>query len=212
VRAIVVPNSLDENAIRPATASVEPVVGFIGTYSYTPNLQAALFLGEQVFPVVLKQFPQAVLRLAGAHMPNEAAARLRAVRNVEALGQVPDSGQFMDECAVLALPVFIRGGVPLKVIEAMARGKAIVASPELVDGLTVVDEKDLLIRNSPETFAAAIVSLLASVKLREQLGSAARTTFLRDFSLSGAEAVLRRDSVLMRRSASSVSNSVSIAK
>jgi glycosyltransferase involved in cell wall biosynthesis len=102
--------------------------------------------------------------------------------------------------------------VPLKVIEAMARGKAIVASPELVDGLTVVDEKDLLIRNSPETFAAAIVSLLASVKLREQLGSAARTTFLRDFSLSGAEAVLRRDSVLMRRSASSVSNSVSIAK
>ena len=47
----------------------------------------------------------------------------------------------MDECAVLALPVFMRGGVPLKLIEAMARGKAIVASPELIGGVTSRTER-----------------------------------------------------------------------
>jgi len=196
VRVLVVPNSLDENATRPAPAVKEPVVGFIGTYSYTPNLQAALFLAEQVFPYVLDQCPSAILRIAGANMPSEAAAKLHSLKNVDLLGQVADAGRFMDDCAVLALPVFIRGGVPLKAIEAMARGKAIVASPELIDGLAIADGKDMLVRTAPDSFAAAIVSLLRDASLREQLGVHARAVFVRDFSISSAEAILRRDSVL----------------
>lgn len=202
VRVLVVPNSLDENAIQPATAAKEPVVGFIGTYSFTPNLHAALFLAEQVFPRVLERCPNAILRIAGAGMPTEAAAKLNTLKNVEVLGQVADSGRFMDDCAVLALPVFIRGGVPLKVIEAMARGKAIVASPEIVDGLVIADNKDMLVRSAPDRFAAAVVSLLCDASLREQIGVHARATFVRDFSISSAEAVLRRDSVLIRHAAS----------
>lgn len=196
VRVVVVPNSLDENVILPAPACREPIVGFIGTYSYTPNLQAAQFLAEQVFPRVLDQCPNAILRIAGANMPSDAASKLHTLKNVEVLGQVADSGRFMDECAVLALPVFIRGGVPLKVIEAMARGKAVVASPELVDGLAIADGKDMLVRTAPDSFAAAIVSLLRDASLREQLGVHARAAFVRDFSISSAEAILRRDSVL----------------
>jgi glycosyltransferase involved in cell wall biosynthesis len=193
---IVVPNSLDENVIRPAPASGEPIVGFIGTYSYTPNLQAALFLAEQVFPRVLDQYPNAILRLAGANMPDDVEAKLRSSKNVEMLGPVADSGRFMNDCAVLALPVFIRGGVPLKIIEAMARGKAVVASRELVDGLAIADGKDMLVRSAPDEFAAAIVSLLGNAPLRDQLGVNARATFVRDFSISSAENTLRLNSVL----------------
>jgi len=196
---IVVPNSLDENSIWPASAGGEPVVGFIGTYSYTPNLQAALFLAEQVFPRVLDQCPNAILRLAGADMPDDTASKLRSLENVELLGPVADSGRFMNDCIVLALPVFIRGGVPLKVIEAMARGKAVVASPELVDGLAIADGKDMLVRSTPTDFATAIVSLLENAPLREQLGVHARDTFVRDFSISSAENTLRRGSVLTRQ-------------
>lgn len=203
VRVVVVPNSLDENAIRPAIPATEPVVGFIGTYSYTPNLQAALFLAEQVFPRVLHQCPNAILRIAGANMPSDAAAELNTLKNVEVLGAVADSGRFMNDCAVLALPVFIRGGVPLKVIEAMARGKAIVASPALVDGLAIADGRDMLVRSTPDHFAEAIFSLLGNVSIRERLGVHARATFVRDFSISSAEKTLRRDSVLLRRALSS---------
>jgi hypothetical protein len=106
VRVLVVPNSLDENAVQPAPAATKPIIGFIGTYSYAPNLQAALFLAEQVFPRVLDRCSDAILRLAGANMPAEASDKLRVTKNVEVLGQVADSGRFMDECAVLALPVF----------------------------------------------------------------------------------------------------------
>ena len=197
VHVLVVPNSLDEQEIRPAAPASEPVIGFIGTYSYTPNLQAARFLAEQVFPHVLAECPNATLHLAGAHMPDDVAAKLRALPRVEVLGRVADSGRFMDDCAVLALPVFIRGGVPLKLIEAMARGKAVVASPELVDGLALADGKDVFIRSKPDDFAAAVVLLLRDVRQREALGSTARATFVRDFSLASAEAMLRRDSVLV---------------
>jgi len=202
VRVLVVPNSLDENAIRPAPAAKEPTVGFIGTYSYTPNLHAAQFLAEQVFPRVLEQCPNAILRIAGANMPGDAAAKLRTMKNVEVLGKVADSGRFMEDCAVLALPVFIRGGVPLKAIEAMARGKAIVASPELIDGLAIADGKEMLVRSASDSFAAAIVSLLGDALLRERLGIHARATFVRDFSVSSAEATLCRGSVLAGHAAS----------
>jgi glycosyltransferase involved in cell wall biosynthesis len=203
VHVLVVPNSLDENAIRPKPAATEPVIGFIGTYSYTPNLQAALFLAEHVFPRVLDHCPNAILRIAGANMPGDVTAKLRTVKNVEVLGRVADSGRFMDDCAVLALPVFIRGGVPLKVIEAMARGKAVLASPELIDGLAIADGKEMLVRSTPDSFAAAIVSLLGDASLREQLGVHARATFVRDFSISSAEAILRRDSVLVQKNVNS---------
>jgi glycosyltransferase involved in cell wall biosynthesis len=208
-RVQVVPNSLDENTVRPAVGGNAPIVGFIGTYSYTPNLQAALFLAERVFPLVLEHCPKTILRIAGANMPDEAVAKLKTLKNVEVLGQVKDSGRFMDDCAVLALPVFIRGGVPLKVIEAMARGKAIVASPEIIAGLKIADGKDMLVRSGPDSFAAALLSLLENASLREQLGVQARATFVRDFSLSSAEAVLRRDSVLLHRVSSRFGSVVS---
>ena len=197
VRVLVVPNCLDEAAVRPAPASNEPIVGFIGTYSYVPNLHAALFLADQVFPRVLAERPDAILRIAGAGMPHSTIARLQSLQRVEILGRVVDSGCFMNECAVLALPVFLRGGVPLKLVEAMARGKAIVASPELVGGVDITDGHNALVRSNPEDFAGAIVSLLRDIPLRERLGSNARATFVRDFSISSAEAMLRHDSVLV---------------
>ena len=135
-------------------------------------------------------------------MPSGIAAKLRSAKNVELLGQVADSGNFMDRCAVLALPVHVRGGVPLKVIEAMARGKAVVASPEAVFGLATADGADMLVRSDPDQFATAIASLLQNVAFRRQLGDHARATFERDFSLSSTERVLRRNSVLSNHGAS----------
>ena len=212
IRVLVVPNSLDEQAIQPAPVGKRPIVGFIGTHSYAPNLHAALFLAEQVFPHVLGELPDAVLRIAGANMRPASITKLRGLRQVEILGQVADSGRFMDECAVLALPVFLRGGVPLKLVEAMARGKAIVASPEIIGGLNIADGEAVFIRTKPEDFASAIVTLLRDAALRERMGAKARVTFERDFSISSAEAILRRDSVLMKHDSSTLRRKDSLAR
>jgi glycosyltransferase involved in cell wall biosynthesis len=68
--------------------------------------------------------------------------------------------------------------------------------------LALKDGKDVVIRSSPEAFAQAIVQLLRDAALRQSLGTTARATFVRDFSIASAEATLRRESVLARQAGS----------
>jgi glycosyltransferase involved in cell wall biosynthesis len=195
VNVIVITNSLDENAFPPSQFVIEKCVGFIGTYSSRPNLDAAVFLAEQVFPEVLRQHPEARLKLAGANLPLADEAMLRNLPYVDLLGAVADSAELYNQCRVIALPVFVRGGIPLKIVEAMAREKAVVACPELVSGLPVEDGSDVLVREGP-AFASAISLLLSDEKLCLRLGTDARHTFMENWSRSHAEKVMQRSSVL----------------
>ncbi len=197
IPVLVVPNCLEEERVRPApSGSLGRHVGFIGLYSYQPNLEAAIFLAEKIFPVVLARCPNARLRLAGGGMPKPVEQRLKILPNVDVLGKVPDSGKFMDDCAVLALPMFVRGGVPLKLVEAMARGKAVVTTSGMVNGLPVRDGVDLLIRNGAEDFALAVTELMHSPDGAMRLGENARATFLEHWSMTAALKTLRQRSIL----------------
>jgi glycosyltransferase involved in cell wall biosynthesis len=196
VNVVVVANTLDECVFQPAPGVTEENVGFIGTYSSLPNLEAAVFLAEHVFPIVLKKNPAARLKLAGANLSAVDAEKLRKFNYVDLLGAVADSNDLYSRCRVIALPVFVRGGVPLKIVEAFARGKAVVACPELVEGLPVRDGHDLLVREKPQDFASAISSLLLDGACCQSLGSNARETFMRNWSRSHAEEILRKSSVL----------------
>jgi glycosyltransferase involved in cell wall biosynthesis len=196
VNVVVVANSLDELIFQPGPAASNENVGFIGTYSSFPNLEAARFLAEQVFPIVLRTNPAARLKLAGANLPAADEAKLRSLGYVDLLGAVAESNELYSQCRVIALPVFVRGGVPLKIVEAFAREKAVVACPELIEGLEVRDGHDLLVRAKPQDFAQAISSLLSDETLCRRLGKNGRETFMRNWSRSHAEEILRRSSVL----------------
>jgi glycosyltransferase involved in cell wall biosynthesis len=195
VNVVVVANSLDEHAFAPSSFVEDKSVGFIGTYSSRPNLDAALFLAEQVFPSVVQLHPYARLKLAGAGLSSAAATRLRELPFVDLLGAVADSAELYNQCRVIALPVSVRGGIPLKLVEAMARQKAVVACPELVAGLPVRDGYDLLVRDG-DGLAEAISLLLSDRDLCARLASNGRSTFMANWSWSHAEQILRQSSVL----------------
>ena len=196
VNVVVVANSLDECVFQPGAETTDQNVGFIGTYSSVPNLDAARFLAELVFPIVLEKNPAARLKLAGANLPAADETMLRSLDYVDLLGAVAESNELYSQCRVIALPVFVRGGVPLKIVEAFAREKAVVTCPELVEGLDVRDGHDLLVRENPEEFAQAISTLLSDDAFRRRLGKNGRETFMRNWSRSHAEEVLRQSSVL----------------
>jgi glycosyltransferase involved in cell wall biosynthesis len=196
VNVIVVANSLDECVFQPGPETTNENVGFIGTYSSFPNLEAARFLAEQVFPSVIQKNPSARLKLAGANLPAADETKLRSLGYVDLLGAVTESNELYSQCRVIALPVFVRGGVPLKIVEAFAREKAVVASPELVEGLGVRDGHDVLVRENPEDFALAISSLLSDDAFCRRLGRNGRETFMRNWSRSHTEETLRQSSVL----------------
>ncbi len=196
VNVVVVANSLDEYVFQPGPETTNENVGFIGTYSSFPNLEAARFLAEQVFPIVIQKNPAARLKLAGANLPAADETKLRKLGYVDLLGAVTESNELYSQCRVIALPVFVRGGVPLKIVEAFAREKAVIACPELVEGLEVREGHDVLVRENPEDFAQAISSLLSDHAFCRRLGRNGRETFMRNWSRSHAEEMLRQSSVL----------------
>jgi glycosyltransferase involved in cell wall biosynthesis len=198
VNVVVVANSLDERVFQPGTEVRNKNVGFIGTYSSLPNLEAANFLAEQVFPLVLRKHLDARLKLAGANLPAAEERRLNSLGYVDLLGAIAESNEMYSQCRVIALPVFVRGGVPLKIVEAFAREKAVVACPQLVEGLGVRDGHDLLVREKPEEFAEAISFLLSDDAYCQRLEKNGRETFMRNWSRSQAEEVLRQSSALTR--------------
>ncbi|MDQ3897253.1 MAG: glycosyltransferase family 4 protein [Actinomycetota bacterium] len=195
---LVVGNCLDQSAIPTTPLPSERRVGLLGTYSYAPNLRAAEHLAIEVFPRVLRRCPDARLAIAGSGLPPGVERRLSALGGVEVVGSVPDSGEFIRSCSVMALPIFVRGGVPLKLVEAMACGRPVVASPELVAGLPLSPGRDLMVAAGPTEFADCIADLLLDRMTASAMATAARETFEKSFSLASVRAEVRNRSVLSR--------------
>lgn len=187
-KTVVIPNTVDE----PANDSVADIefgrVGFIGTYTSEPNLVSARRLATRIWPLVRAEFPEGTLALAGAGMPAGDARALAAIPGVEVLGRVESSAAFIRSCQVLALPIEVRGGVPLKLVEALALNRPVVASPELVMGLPLHADVEVLVGQGDRQFADAIGQLLVAPQKSIAVAAAGRQAYDRYFS---REAMIR---------------------
>jgi glycosyltransferase involved in cell wall biosynthesis/GT2 family glycosyltransferase len=150
----------------------DPVVLFAANFVHPPNLEAARFLARQVFPEVRRRISGARLVLAGSHPP--ASIRRLADDAIEVTGRLPSLSEQYARAAVVAAPLFSGGGIRVKVIEALAAGKAVVATPLAIEGLAMSGEPCLRIASGPTEFASAIVDLLADPSARRALESRAR--------------------------------------
>ena len=195
---IVVPNAIPAASISPTTPPDEPIVGFIGTYAYAPNLDAATVLVDDVLPLLRVLAPDVRVRLAGTGMPAAIEQRLRLTPNVEVVGPVADAAEFVAGCRVMALPIRIRGGVPLKLIEAMAAQRPVVGTTALVTGLGLRSGRALLVADSARALANAIHLVLSDNELATRLASTARRAFEREFSTEAVLARLSASSVVAR--------------
>ncbi len=150
----------------------EPTVLFVGSFSHPPNAEAAERLVRNIFPAVRAQVSDARLWIVGADPP--AALGLAGAGGVEVTGRVPDVTPYLDAAAVFAAPLRLGGGMRVKVLEALAAGKAVVASPRAVEGLDVVNGDQVLLAESDQEFAAAIIGLFREPARRVELARRAR--------------------------------------
>jgi len=196
---LVAGNAIDAGLIMKTKLPEEGPVGFIGNYSLAPNLDAACFLVEQVLPLLHQRRPGATLALAGAGMPAEFVSRLGKARGVELLGRVEESCEFIRTCRVMALTVHLRGGVPLKLVEALACGRPVVATREMVSGLSLQEGVEVLVGSEPGEIAAAISRVLGNSDLARSLAENGRIRFERDFSFATSLRQVKQSSVLAVR-------------
>jgi glycosyltransferase involved in cell wall biosynthesis len=158
-------------ALDPA-GQLPPMVLFVGNFRHPPNADAAVRLARDIFPMVRQQHPEAMLYIVGAHAPT--VLRKRPDPNVVITDFVSDLTAYMDRAAVVVAPLGQGGGMRVKVLEALAAGKAVVASSLAAAGLGVSHGDQLLLAESDQQFSREIVRLLGDQEEREALAGRAR--------------------------------------
>jgi sugar transferase (PEP-CTERM/EpsH1 system associated) len=180
----VVPTGVDTEFFNP---SPSPAAGrslvFTGSMDWLPNEDAMLWFCREIFPRVRTDEPTASLTIVG-RAPTPAVRRLAADHGVTVTGRVDDVRPYMKEAAAYVVPLRIGGGTRLKIFEAMAMGKAIVASAVGAEGLPVTDGRDVVIADEPRAFASAVVALLRDVDRRRALEQAARALVVERYEWS----------------------------
>lgn len=152
-----VPNVVDVAAIAPVDPiATEPRAIFVASFDYPPNRNALRFLLEEVFPRVWLELPAARLAVVGAGLARPASADPR----VETLGFVEDLGGAYAGARCAVVPLLQSGGTPLKLIEALAHGLPVLATPRAAAGLAIRDGESCVLADGAAAFAAALVPLL----------------------------------------------------
>lgn len=155
----------------PRKESVDTLL-FAGNFMHPPNVDAAMWLAEEILPRVRLRHPDALLQLVGASPP--ASVRRLAGPGVAVTGMVPDVAVFLNAATVVVAPLRLGGGIRVKVIDALVFGKPVVATPLAAEGLNVSDRRELLLAEGHEAFADAISSLLSDAPLRRDLSANAQ--------------------------------------
>lgn len=148
------------------------VVLFAGNYAHAPNVDAALRLARQIFPAIRARCPGVVLRIIGDAPPP--ALRVLACDGIVVAGRVPDVVPELARAAVVVAPLRQGGGMRVKVLEALAAGKAVVASPLAAAGLDTTAAEVLVLADTDADFADAVVALLTDPDRRAALARRAR--------------------------------------
>jgi glycosyltransferase involved in cell wall biosynthesis len=145
---------------------------FIGNYKHLPNVDAADRLVNNIFPRVQSRFPEARLFIVGEHLPSTIMHKPN--ESVTLTGYVPDVKPYLEKTTLVVVPVRLGGGMRIKVLEALAAGKPVVASARAVEGLDLMDGEQVVLAKDDNDFARAIIDLLGNPDKRVSLAAQAQ--------------------------------------
>jgi glycosyltransferase involved in cell wall biosynthesis len=157
----------------PSARTLSYKLAFIGALFWYPNADTACWMASEIWPHVRAQEPAAKLFLVGQE-PTAPVRALAAMPGVTVTGTVPDVRPYLADAAVVVVPTRVSGGTRLKVLEALAMGKAVVSTSVGAEGLDLVPGRELVVADGAVAFADAVVALLRDPARRAELGAAGR--------------------------------------
>jgi glycosyltransferase involved in cell wall biosynthesis len=191
VRTAVIPNAADVEYYQPRPTDPPPdgrAVVYFGLLSTVPNVDGVVHFVQDIWPRIAATHPEAHCKIIGGRPPPALLAL--AGPRVELTGFVPDLRPHLAAAAAIVVPLRLGGGTRLKIVEAMAMGKAIVSTTLGAEGIEAVPGRDLLVEDQPAAFADAVSHLLAEPGLAARIGQSARQVAVERYSWSEAAQVL----------------------
>lgn len=158
---IVLQNGVDVEHFRPPTAPCSRnAVVFTGVMNYAPNAQAAVWLAEEVWPLVRQRRPGASLDIVGASPTGEVRRLAHQHQDITVTGSVPSVREYLWNAAVAVAPLRVARGVQNKVAEAVAAGLPCVVTSAVYEGVPAEVQPACHVRDEAPAFAEAILDLL----------------------------------------------------
>jgi len=183
-RIRVLPNGVDVERFDPAQSYANPfpdatsAVVFTGAMDYLPNIDGVDWFAKQLLPAIRAREPRAHFWIVGSNPAAEVRA-LVGVEGVTVTGRVPDIRPYLAHAAVVVAPLRIARGVQNKVLEGLAMAKPLVATPNAVQGIAGVTERELRAAESADDFIKSVVEALGRAPA---VNSAAREFVRRNFA------------------------------
>jgi polysaccharide biosynthesis protein PslH len=163
----VLPNGVDQQYFSTPYTPVDGSIIFTGVMNYFPNSDAVMYFHRQIFPLIKRHVPTAQFTIAG--MYPTAQIRNLTDHHTTVTGFVPDIRAHLSKATVCVVPLRMAMGVQNKILEAMAMGVPVVATSVANRGINARHEREILVADEPESFAAATTRLLIDHSLRSSI-------------------------------------------
>ena len=146
---------------------------FSGNMNYRPNVDAAIYFYQEIFPLVRARVPDVTFFIVGAN-PDSKITDIGRDKGVTVTGRVDAVYPWLRRAAVGIDPLRAGAGLQNKVLEGMACGLPMVVTPVANEGIKASPDLHLLIADNAPGFADQVIRLLKDLQLRQRIGEAAR--------------------------------------
>jgi hypothetical protein len=173
-KILVVPNGVSARLLdEPRTERPGPTLLFVANMRYGANVDAAFWFAREIFPRIRSRVTEARLWLVG-HDDQGHVRELHDGDSIIVTGRVDDVVPFVTRATVSVVPLRWGGGTRIKILESLALGTPVVSTTIGADGLDLVPGRDIVIADTPESFAESVSTLLGDRPHREALAAAGR--------------------------------------
>ncbi len=194
VLTVPAPNGVDVDYFNtnPAVERDNRTAVYMGDYKYFPNTDAMLYFVEAILPLIRAQRPDFRLLLIGKDAPPDLITLSQDPQSgVEIAGLVDDTRPYLQGSAVFVCPLRSGSGTRFKLMEALACGCPVISTSVGCEGLNAVDGEHMLIRDTPQSFASAVLDLLDHPEQGQAIGSAGRKWVVRQHGWDRSAMLLR---------------------
>jgi polysaccharide biosynthesis protein PslH len=184
-----VPPGVDTHYFQPtsnSTAKTPPILAFLGSMDWMPNVEGLLWFVAKVYPLVKAAHPSVRLRVVGRRPGHEILNLAVADSSIEVTGTVEDVRPCLLDARALVVPLLAGGGTRIKILEAMAMGLPVVSTTIGAEGLPFENGRHLLLADTPQEIANACSALLLDPTLADQVSQAARVAVVERYSWAAA--------------------------
>ncbi len=172
----VIPIAVNTDLLRPVKRKPDSNhIVTVASLNYPPNADGVRWFLREVFPIIKRQKPEVTLTVIGKNPPKDFFDLAKDFHNeVQITGYVEDLIPYLENSAFMVVPVLAGGGMRVRILEAFSRGIPVVTTTIGLEGISATDGIEVLVEDTPENFAQAVIRLLHDFQLQEQLAINAR--------------------------------------